>query len=108
MPAVAAKATRAKTSRYSARPCPLSSLCRRVSAFRANLFIELSPRSFRFSFRFGGSEGSAGYLIGIYITKLPRFRIQGLRKDSPENTKVIATQLPNYPVVSLLAVENGD
>src|SRR5437016_11637275 len=41
IPAVAAKATNARINKYSTRPCPDSSLCRRMSEFRINVIMVL-------------------------------------------------------------------
>src|SRR5260370_738115 len=46
IPAVAAKATRARIKRYSTKPWPASSLCRRAREFRTNVIIDVVSSEF--------------------------------------------------------------
>src|SRR6266446_5853751 len=49
MPAVAAKATRARINRYSTKPWPASSLCRRARELRTKVIIDVVSSEFLIS-----------------------------------------------------------
>src|SRR6266853_3292576 len=66
IPAVAAKATRARIKRYSTKPWPASSLCSRAREFRTKVVIRFSLlRIFNVPApnAFGGCDGSRSALL---------------------------------------------
>src|SRR5260370_3571517 len=81
MPAVAAKATRARIKRYSTKPWPASSLCRRAREFRTKVIIDVVSSEFFNRLAPNALGAAMGYAMPYLVARRwpkPEARFVGL------------------------------